>query len=100
MDLLAIILFFWARWLSKRAGAPPWLRYLPPAIALMFLVSLVGTLGGLAYAFWAVESIEAANKATYLANGISFAMNFTAAALVFDALVLLTLIAATLRRTP
>ncbi len=98
MDLVAIILFFWARWLSKQPDAPVWLRYVGPALVVAFFGSMLGTIGGLWLAFHAVENVDPANRATFLAQGISVAMNFTAVALIFDALVLVVLVFFTVRR--
>jgi hypothetical protein len=98
VDLLAIILFFWAWWLKKQPGTPPWLRFVPPMIVVAFFVSLAGTGLGLLYAFNAVENVAPAEKATMLAKGISRAMNFTAGAIVFDAVVLVLLIILTVTR--
>jgi hypothetical protein len=99
MDLFAIILFFWARWLRKQPGTPSGLRYAPPLIVAAFLISSLGTVLGLLYAFESVKSVEPALKATHLANGITVAMRFTAAGIVFDVVMLVTLIVLTLRRS-
>lgn len=99
MDLFAIILFFWARWLRKQPGAPSGLRFAPPLIVGAFLVSSLGTVLGLLYAFERVKSVEPALKATQLASGISVAMRFTAVGIVFDVLMLVTLIVLTVRRS-
>jgi hypothetical protein len=98
VDLLAIVLFFWAWWLKKQSGTPSWLRFVPPLIVVAFFVSLIGTGLGLLYAFHAVENVNPAEKATHLANGISRAMSFTAGAIVFDVLVLGLLIFLTVTR--
>lgn len=98
MDLLAVILFFWSRWLAKQPATPPWLRFVPPLIVVAFFVSLAGTGLGLLYAFHAVENVAPSEKATMLANGISRAMTFTAGAIVFDAIVLVLLIILTVTR--
>jgi biopolymer transport protein ExbB/TolQ len=98
LDLLAVILFFWAWWLKKQPGTPPWLRALPWLIVIAFLVSLFGTALGLLYAFHSVEQLPPSEKSTYLANGIARAMNFTAGAIAFDAVVLVLLIILTVTR--
>ena len=102
MDLLAVVLFFWARWLSGRPGAPAWLRHVGPALVVVFVVSVGGTLLGLRQAFVSAGEVDAAHKAQHLSEGISRAMSFTAAGLAFDLLVLPTLAVFTwrLRRTP
>ena len=46
MDVLAIALFFWARWLSTLPGAPRWLRFIPHALVFTFVVSLTGVIFG------------------------------------------------------
>ena len=99
MDLFAIILFFWARWLRKQPGTPSGLRYAPPLIFAAFLVSTFGTVFGLLYAFEHVKSVEPALKATQLASDISVAMRFTAVGIVFDVVMLVTLIVLTVRRS-
>ncbi len=98
MDLLAVILFFWAWWLKKQPGTPPWLRFLPWLILIAFCVSLFGTGFGLLYAFKSVENLPPSEKSRYLADGISRAMNFTAGAIAFDAVVLVLLIILTITR--
>jgi biopolymer transport protein ExbB/TolQ len=98
MDLLAVILFFWAWWLKKQPGTPPWLKSLPWLIVIAFLVSLFGTGLGLLHAFHGVEALPPSEKSAYLAEGISRAMRFTAGAIAFDAVVLVLLIILTLTR--
>ena len=95
MDFLAIILFFWALWLSKQTGAPRWLRFVPPALVISFFGGFFGTLWGLARAFKGVEGLAPSEKAHALADGISRAMVFTAANLSFDAVVLVVLVTMT-----
>lgn len=95
MDFLAIILFFWALWLSKQPGAPRWLRFVPPALVVSFFGGFFGTLWGLSRAFKEVEGLAPSEKANALAEGISRAMHFTAASLVIDAVVLVVLVAIT-----
>ena len=91
MDLLAIILFIWARWLSKRPGAPRWLRFVGPLLIVAFLGGFGGTVLGLVYAFHSTGNVDAAHKARHLAEGISFAMNFTFAGVAIDLAVLIAL---------
>ena len=97
MDVLAIILFFWARWLSKQAGVPRWLRFVPPALVVVFFVALGGTLFALVGAFAAVDHLAPADKATFLAVAIGEAMNFTAFGIIFDGLALVVLVVMTVR---
>lgn len=97
MDLFAIILFIWARWLSTQPGAPRWLRFRAPVLILAFFGGLGGTVLGLIYAFHSVASVDAAHKSQHLAEGISFAMNFTAAGFAIDFVVLIALIAVTVQ---
>lgn len=97
MDLIALILFFWARWLAKKPGAPAWLRYVGPALIINIFAALGLTILGLMHAFRSIGNVDAAHRSQRLAEGISTAMKFTAAGVVFDALVLVVLIVVTLR---
>lgn len=97
MDALAIILFVWSRWLAKRPGAPAWMRFVGIALIVSFFGALGGTLLGLRHAFIAVEGVDAQHKARHLSDGIAFAMNFTAAGLAFDVIVLVVLSVVTWR---
>lgn len=97
MDLLALILFFWSQWLAKKRGAPTWLRFIGPALILNIFAALGLTILGLLHAFRSIANIDAAHKSQRLAEGISAAMSFTMAGLVFDGLVLVMLITLTLR---
>ena len=97
MDLLAIILFIWARWLSKQPGAPRWLRVVGPVLIVAFFGGFGGTVLGLIHAFHSVGNVDAAHRSQHLAEGISFAMNFMAAGFAIDLGVLIALIVVTLR---
>lgn len=97
MDLLALGLAFWAWWLGRRPAAPRWLRAIPWMLGVGFAVSLVGTVGGLWLAFATSGSTPASERASVLAESISRAMRFTAAALVLDAVVLVLLVVMSLR---
>jgi biopolymer transport protein ExbB/TolQ len=58
------------------------LNYLSLFANIATLLGLLGTISGLQVAFSSLSSVEAANKATMLARGISEAMNTTAFGLV------------------
>ena len=77
MDLLAVILFIWALWLSKRTGAPRWLRFMPPALVVNFIGSLAGTLLGLMHTFRSLGGVDAGHKQHSLSEGIQRAMSYT-----------------------
>lgn len=97
MDLVALGLAVWSRWLWRRPGAPSWLRWVSWVLLVGFVVSLGGTVLGLRLAFGSVESVDPSQKATVLAASISRAMAFTAAGLVLDAVVFVVLLVVALR---
>ena len=97
MDLIALILFFWSRWLAKKPGAPAWLRYVGSALIINIFAALGLTILGLMHAFRSIGNVDAAHKSQRLAEGIAAAMRFTAAGVVFDVVVLLVLIVFTVR---
>ncbi|MDP1823402.1 MAG: MotA/TolQ/ExbB proton channel family protein [Archangium sp.] len=97
MDLVAVILFVWSRWLAKQAGAPGWVRFVGVALIVSLFGALGGTLLGLRHAFSSAQNVSAQDKARHVADGIAFAMKFTAAGLVFDLLVLVVLSVVTWR---
>lgn len=98
MDLIAIGLSVWSRLLMRRPDAPSWLRWVAPALVLGFLVSLVGTGLGLMWAFRAVETVPADQKASVLSANIARAMWFTLIGFVFDAIALVALLVVTFGR--
>ena len=97
MDLVALILFAWAHWLSKQPGAPRWLRFLGPAL----IVNCVGALGATVLArihvFRSIGTVDAGHKAQVFSDGIAWAMSFTAFGLAFDVVALVLLVMFTLR---
>ncbi|MFO0598252.1 MAG: MotA/TolQ/ExbB proton channel family protein [Myxococcaceae bacterium] len=97
MDLLAIGLAIWAYLLSKRPGAPPWVRVVPFALALNLVVALAGTLWGLRHAFASVSDLPPESKAHALSEGIAHAMWWTAGGLGFDVVIAVTLVVASVR---
>ena len=97
MDLIALILFFWSRWLARKPGAPGWLRFIGPALVINIFAALGLTILGLMHAFRSIANVDAAHKSQRLAEGIAAAMRFTAAGLGFDVLVLGVLIIFTAR---
>ena len=98
MDLIAIGLIVWSRLLMRRPDAPSWLGWVAPALVLGFLVSLVGTGLGLMWAFRAVETVPADQKASVLSANIARAMWFTLIGFVFDAIALVALLVVTFGR--
>jgi hypothetical protein len=84
VDLLALGLVIWSRFLARRPGAPRWVRWLWAPLIGVTVGSLLATVLGLRYAFYAASTVPAAEKAQHLADGIARAMTFTAAGLVFD----------------
>lgn len=97
MDLLAIGLAIWAYVLSRRPGAPRWLRFVPAGLAVSFVGSLTLTLWGLRSSFTAVADVSPQDKARFLSEGIARAMWWTAAGLGVDVVVLVLLIVTTVR---
>jgi hypothetical protein len=92
--VLTICLAVWARWLARQPRAPRALRHLAWIFPAVWAVGAAGSLWGILHAFGAAQSANPADKATLLARGISFAMNFFAAStalLLLGALVLLAL---------
>lgn len=89
MDLItlgiAIALSIWSRRLAARPGAPRFLRYFPYPLFLGWAVGTFGTIYWLVHSFNTVAAFDPAEKATYLAQGISKAMNWVA----FESLVVL-----------
>ena len=87
--------------MAKQPGAPRWLRFLGPVLAVAFC-AFFATVLGLVSAFQSVGNVDAAHKSQHLSEGIARAMSFTAFGLGLDALVLVLLIGTTLwlRRAP
>ncbi|HEY1692994.1 MAG TPA: MotA/TolQ/ExbB proton channel family protein [Polyangiaceae bacterium] len=101
MDLLTlgavIALSHWAKRLSRRPGAPPYLARVWLVLAAFWALELagfVGTIATLVHEFHAVDSVAPEKKAKTLADGISRAMDFTAigAGFMFLALAVTTAI--------
>jgi len=95
-------LFYWGRRVAARHGrARAWrvASLLPLAAFGVGVVGIVGTVLGLVHAFGAVARAEPATRATFLAQGISEAMNATAFGLVASGALYLASIAAFLYGT-
>ncbi len=97
VDIIALILFFWSRWLAKKPGAPRWLRFVGPALIINIFAALGLTILALLHAFRSNADVDPAHKSQRLAEGIAVAMRFTAVGIAFDALMLLVLIFFTVR---
>ena len=76
---LALALIVWARWLGGKYGAPRWVRWVGWSCAGVWLLTAVGsTVGFVRGNAGAVraESLDAAQKARVLAEGISEALHW------------------------
>ena len=72
-----VALLFWARWVGGKYGAPRWVRWSGWAVAAAWAVTAVVSIHGMVESFGAVrgESVDPAQKARALAEGISGAMH-------------------------
>ena len=96
---LSVVAFFWAMWLVRKDPAPPsWLRAMPWVAVAIPVGSFAGVVVGIVRAFWAVSDVSAEHKQVVLADGISQAMNSTAAGFVGITVVLVVLSVQTGRR--
>jgi hypothetical protein len=92
--LATVLLCAWARHLRKQRGLA-WLGVIPWVLGLGFIDAVVGFAWGMARAFDVVAHANPAEKATLLAQGISWAMNAIAIQVVvmLAAAILLSVIA-------
>jgi hypothetical protein len=86
VDLLAILLSYWAHRLARRLGAPRWLRWVLPVLVASYVLSTIGTIWGLYHAFASVSGggANASMKQQLLAEGIRRAMVFEAVGIAVD----------------
>ncbi len=84
MDLVSLAfvigLSIWARRMSRRPGAPAYVRRIPHVLVGLWITELlcVGvTVGLLVRSFRSIDHVDPSDKARMLAEGISEAMNAT-----------------------
>lgn len=97
VDLLSVGLGVWGWSLSRRPGAPRWLRLVPWVMACVFVLSLVGVLLGLTWVFGSTPDVPADQRATVVSVGISRVMGLVAAGLAIDVVVTVALLVETVR---
>jgi hypothetical protein len=90
----------WARWLAKRAGAAGWIGKIAPAPVIVWILS-VGAAAFFAFkAFHDLETADAPEKASLMAQNIAWAMNATLAGIIGLGMIAVLLLVLTLRRPP